>query len=233
MTIVEAERGVFEALRRATVTAGYLPDIQTVVDADSWAVIRHEWESDNPDKKIIDVQGIESPQKRGKLKVNTIYVNLEDLDPSDIGTYGATFFTLVSGVEGEADAVYNQEFYSSGPEDGVFEIYYKVDSVAQDRIMRSIVKTALDTRHKYILGADDAGVLTAEHFLMDFGGTLKNSNDNNSERVYRYIARDLWEDMTDIKSSNLKAFKTAILDIRVYKTDEDINDDTEGVAVPV
>lgn len=214
--ITTVERGVFEALRLGLVANNYLPDI-TLSTAGTWDADREAWQTSNPDRPLIDVFGVAAPKARRSAKANAIYINTLDIDPDlTRGHFASVFYDLISGTEGNPDAVYNQSYHPVRPEDVVLEIYYYADSVKVDRILRSTIINSLGSDEKYLVGVDDNGdLLTGEDkdFLLLSSGVVRQTNKNYFERAFRFTATDVFEELAELRRSNIKAFSTAIFTI--------------------
>lgn len=189
----DVDHSIFEAIRKAIVQAGYLPDATAFTTDQAWNKAKEDLKAQIPEKTLIGVKGVGGPEKDGDKRDAQITVRQKDLFPGSIGGYPATYWKLESGTPGTADAIYSKHFYPNETVDVEYYIHTYVVSEnltpKYDRLMQQIIFRALNG---YVPIVDEDGFETGEYALTEFTGTIDQLGSRGIERQLMFNCLDIW-----------------------------------------
>ena len=206
----QVERGIYEAIRKKVVAAGYIPD-EAIVDTTAgdggtaqWISMKETLRASLPDHKLIEMKGIGTSEARDELKVNTILVSRIGRVPSG----GRGNFAPAFDYDADTEK-YKKYVMPNASWDLMYEIRYFTDTAIYDRIIEDCIISALGDKKK-LQGINPDGT-EAGPFQLEYSQDVDLTGGKYFERLFRHIARDIWIEAPDLVASDI----SPMLDIQL------------------
>lgn len=186
------ERGLYEAIRKTIVAAGFLPDETLYASQEDYEEAKAELKDDLSDGQLIEVRGVGTSRGRDEILMNTIY--LEKKETARGNSSGGKSYFFEEYQKDVGGGVFEKRYrkYAS-PEASVditYQVRYFTDSTKYDRIVEGIIEKALGVSEKAITSMAEDGTPGVK-FWVEYNGDVDLSQDKYFERMLRYVARDL------------------------------------------
>jgi hypothetical protein len=167
---------------------GYLPDSTLSASANDYKIARETLKATLTPNQLIDVFGVSSRDDREEKLVSKFTINREPKVKGDIALAPSEIVT--SYMDGE-----NQRFRREKLPEFCYDIPYTIrlitDHTAHDRIMSHALDNSLGDR-RYLKPIDEDGNETADFILVEFTGGYDLSSKTFVERIFKYVAKDVW-----------------------------------------
>lgn len=211
-TRADVERGLFEAIRKKIVDAGYLPD-QVLYEGEEDPEAAYEAAMEAlrvtlPDKKLIEVFGIGSSRARDVLKDQFIVIEYYQTASGDIKGGDSVIFTKYDKEidEDTTEARFRKEAAPPRSSNITYEIRYFTDTAQYDRIIDALIREALGYDEKYIPTIKADGTEGQSMYVV-YSGDVDLTTGRQMEKMLRYVCMDL------------RIGSSEVLDAEVYPTD--------------
>lgn len=186
MTVKEIGNGIFEALRLATVNAGYFPDITDYLDPkDPQGYLEAKQSIIAGGKELIEVFNVGGYIARPHRKVNDVTIDFLQADVSKRGTIPMEEYTLIEGGNPDLKR-YAKSMTAKSLYDVIFQIQYIAYSEEYAAIIERIINKTLSA-HATLYGHRDDGTKMDEHFVIIRTQAFDTSGTDFIERGWRFI----------------------------------------------
>ena len=187
-TEAEIDRGIFEALRKALVTAGYLPDAATITTPVAWETAKNTIIASG--KEIIEVMGVGTWKAKDALKTNRIVIEQSIQSPSDTPLGG----TLTEPVKNTSQDIISYNEYTLPAK--ATDIDYMISLIASGtnyrRIATGLIYKALGSSiGKVLKGCRQDGTPTDNDFIIDLTNKQDVSGEGFFEIKFMYRVRNV------------------------------------------
>lgn len=215
LSLAQIDRGVFHAIRKQIVLAGYFPDIllfqpsttpnKTAFQAAKDAIIASG-------KELIEVYGVGDNSSRDGLINNKITIDRDIPRIADIGFFGNIEF-LPNGDPSNPATTYTKTQAPEFTYKITYNVTYWCTSTKYDRILESIVRKALGK--SYLTPYEEDGSKTATIFnWMAESNPMNMIDEKYIERVYKFTAGEvLLDDNTIAEEDPIVQLINPIIDI--------------------
>lgn len=198
-SLEQLDRGVFHALRKVVVEAGYFPDVllyQPSNDINKAAFKLAKEAIVTAQKELIHVFGAGDASSRDAEIKNKIIVDRGVPRKADIGYFGCVEFKNI-GTIGEVGTTYRKEMAPAFTYFVPYEITYMCSSTKYDRILEGFIRKALTKTFLY--GYDENGIKLTELFNFMYDSNPVNmTNEKYIERMYKFTAGEVILDENDV-----------------------------------
>ena len=192
MKLRELDRALFEAVRKEAVLRGYLPDITSYTTAAAYEAARKALTI------VVDVFGQGSSYSKGGIGINRITLIRKSYSEGSIGAFGINEYQPIT-IEGQNR--YSKQLYAPSTYNVPFEVRCISAKTEYERILQSIVRTALRNMAT-IKPINDAGQEINEEIPLRFTGAVTVSMLKEAhEIINNYLIKDIWlDDFEDLDS---------------------------------
>jgi len=195
MKIEEIDRGIFEALRKAAVEHGYLPDKTNFQTQQAYEAAKDTLRDQVPTKSLVEIFGVGSPKDRGDKQDGAIYINRDVPTKGGIGAFGLVKFEKVGSGE---SATFNKFRYPDGNYDIMYSLRVLTSNTLMNRITMSILMNTLPSMG-YMVAVDENGAEIEQggFTVVQQGGSSDLGGKGHIEELHKYEVQDVW--ITDFK----------------------------------
>lgn len=211
LSLAEIDRGVFHAIRKQIVLAGYLPDIlsfqpssgpnKTAFQAAKDAII-------GSGKELIEIYGVGDNGHRDSLVKNKIIIDRDIPRIADVGFFGNVQF-IPNGDPSNPATTFTRTNTPAFTYKIDYNVTYICTSTKYDRILEAMIRKALFKT--YLKPYDEDGIV-----INDIFNFLPQSNPMNMidekfiERMYKFMAGEVLLDENEIDESRTSIIVQAI-----------------------
>lgn len=217
MTLADIDRTIFEALRKAVVAEGFLPDITLYADGRSYQTAVEDLAQNLKFKQPIYVLGVGAENSRDDKRPNRFVIDRMPLEPGTLGSFG-----VVNFAENEDGTSFTKKESDSTTYDIKYEIRCISNSTYYDRIMQTILLTTFNKiSYQFLV---QGSIVTDEVILVRHLGAADMKAGDLLESIYTYQAEDIF--ITDGRTLDDNIKKINRIDVDVSPK---INLDETGV----
>lgn len=186
-TLEQIDKGLYEAIRKAIVKSGFLPDILLYPTEVSFLAQRILIEQSG--KNIIELFPVGFQQSKQEIRYNSIYLERGEIAQGDFSTS-----RVVDFIEKPADGIIPKSYDKVLMPDYPVNISYTVtlftNTSLYERIIYKILQDALGKR-KFMPGVKLDRTFTDPKFWLFYQGNTDTSGADFIEKQYRYQAKDI------------------------------------------
>lgn len=196
MTLETIGRTIYERLRLAVVSAGYLPNVVGMSAAEYAAAKAAIIQSG---KQIIEVLGEGAPDTRDEKKMTRITVQRRSSNGGSLGGFPATFY-----VPGTAPSTFKKLQMPERSRNVQYEVRLVSNTAEYDRIGDALILRALGQRRYLKCVKPDHTFETDEGFWFVRTGDADVTSTDLIERIYSFTAQDVWTEEPEVLLDDIK-----------------------------
>jgi len=204
--LAEIDRGLFEALRLAVVSLGYLPDRTLYSTLAAYELAKQAIKGTG--KELIDVFGVGNYKNRYALQNNKIVIDRTANRRGAVGGAMLTMYTPTSNPD-----KFDEWLLPKQTRDIDYIITYVCSSTQYDRILYSIVTDTLRDKSS-IKGVKEDGSFTEQSFFLVQTSESDSSDGEYIERKFSYTVENVYVGKPILKQAGVSRVKRIEVEVR-------------------
>ncbi len=228
LDIEAIDRTIYEVIRLALVSGGHLPDITTIQSEADYRTAKETISASNV--QLIEVFGVGSAEARDEKIPCRIVIDRKTGSIGKLGGYPAVKFEKTGTG---ATAKFKKSYLPESSINLEYDIRGISNSAKNDRIISNIIYSSLGVR-RYLNVIEDYNVENDACFLLNFNGDADTSSTEMKERMFRYVAMDIWIKMgAQVIRDNIAALTSINFQVSIAGVSEKIEDGFKAVDIEI